>query len=123
MPHVIDRDEDGDSYYSEPTAEEGPAWNLEGDPAEMNQKTLCAAVARDVLGCRVKWWPYYCDWCCACPHTEHGCDSQCSSIATPDQLYDRVVEACTSKSIALLAEPAESLLRSALTEWRARRRK
>ena len=35
-----------------------------------------------------------------------------------DQLYDRVVEACTSKSIALLAEPAESLLRSALREWR-----
>ena len=117
MPTMTHRDSDGDLHYSEPEGEEG--WDLEADPEEMGLKALCAAVARDILGCKIKWWPYYCDWVCGCKGTPHGCDQQCSSIANPDQLYERVVEECHDRRIALLAGTHENVLRAALAAWRA----
>ncbi len=69
-------DDDGERWYEQPKD-----WSLDKDPADMNEKELAAAVARDVLGCDVKWWPYYKDWTCSCGGGKHAIDSQCSVIA------------------------------------------
>jgi len=50
-------------------------------PGEMNASQLDAALAREVLGCALVWWPPYQDWCCDCPGAPHGIDSQCSVTA------------------------------------------
>ena len=119
MPRVVERDDENTPIYGPPDPATEPEWDLEGGPEEMNVKALCAAVARDILGCQIKWWGYYCDWCCGCRGTPHGCDSQCSSLATPDQMFKRVIEICDEEGIALLAQAPEQLLRSALIAWRA----
>ncbi len=116
MPRIDHRDEDGEAHYAEPEGEEG--WDLDGPPEEMHMKAVCAAVARDILGCQVKWWPYYCDWVCTCDRMDHACDSQCSALAGPDQLYERVIGACQERGIALLADRHVPLLQAALTAWR-----
>lgn len=116
MPTITHRDSGGEPRYSEPQGEEG--WDLEADPSEMVMKALCAAVARDILGCSIEWSDYYCDWCCMCRGIPHACDSQCSAIATTDMLYDRVMKKCEGRGIALLAGTHDRVLRAALTIWR-----
>ena len=116
MPEIDHRDNDGDAHYSEPEDEDG--WDLDAQPHEMGTKALCAAVARDILGCELHWNGYYCDWCCSCHGNEHGCDSQCSAIADPRQLFERVIDACNRRGIVLVAARAEDVLRAALTKWR-----
>lgn len=74
------RDSNGDAKYVEPTR---GTWNLNGDPALMGLKTLCAAVSRDAFGCTLVWGEYYCDWCCGCKDEDHCSDQQCSIIAIP----------------------------------------
>lgn len=73
MP-VVGRDADGDPLYGIPEE-----WSLDRDPGEMTTKELCAAVARDVFGCRPEWNAYYGDWCCSCG--QHVADQQCSVVA------------------------------------------
>ena len=118
MPKLLKRDSDGDAIYAAPDVDDGPAWDLDGDPNKMGTKALCAAVARDILGCDPGWWGYYCDWCCSCDHGDHACDSQCSAIASARQLHDRVIEACDTRGIALLAQRPDKLLQAALIAWR-----
>ena len=55
---------------------------LEKDPSRMPNKVLDAAIAHEVLGCQLYWWPYYNDWCCACQDAPHGMDQQCSVVAS-----------------------------------------
>ncbi len=119
MPEILRRDDDGNAIYAEPNAE--PEWDVNGDPDRMGTKALCAATARDILGCEIKWWGYYCDWVCGCDNMAHAYDSQCSALASPLELYQPVIDACDKRGIALLAEPPEALLRSALDAWRAAR--
>lgn len=118
MPRIERYDMDGDPIFAVPDSDDGPAWDLDGSPAEMGMRALCAVVARDILGCRPEWWGYYCDWCCTCEGNPHGIDSQCSAIAGPAQLHDQVVEACDRRGIALLAAPSDDVLRAALVAWR-----
>jgi hypothetical protein len=118
MPEIEHYDADGDAVYAEPQHEEG--WDLDAPSATMGTKALCAAIARDILGCKPVWSGYYCDWICSCDGNGHGLDSQCSAIATPDQLYDRVMDTCAERKIALLAGPIQEVLCAALTAWRAR---
>lgn len=116
MPDIDHRDCDGDPIYADPGAE--PGWDLEGPVEEMEEKALCAAVARDMLGCKIKWWGYYCDWVCGCKGIPHACDSQCSALAMPNQMLNRVLDVCDKHGISLLAARPEKVLRSALTAWR-----
>ncbi len=122
MPRVLREDSDGDPIYGEPDSATEPEWDVDGEPAKMNTKALCAAVARDILGCQIKWWGYYCDWCCGCEGNEHGCDSQCAALANPNQLYARVIGACDRWGIAVLAGPFNHVLRDALIAWRQPRK-
>ena len=117
-PAIVGRDAARDAIFGEPTG--GPAWSLDGHPEHMGTKALCAAVARDILGCEPTWSGYYCDWCCSCKGIPHACDSQCSAIADANQLRARTIWACEAKGIMLpaIAHPAEQL-RAALTAWRA----
>jgi hypothetical protein len=116
MPEIILHDSDDDPIWSEPVNE--PEWDVDGDPAKMNTKALCAAVARDMLDCKIKWWGYYCDWCCGCEGTPHGCDQQCSAIGDADQLYRNVLEVCEDVGIEFVAGSHEKMLRNALLIWR-----
>lgn len=120
MPEIDHLDGDGAPIYAEPAYVDEPEWDPKGDPHRINLKALCAAVANEILGCRPRWWGYYCDWTCSCDDNDHGCDQQCSSIANPDQMLSRVVAACDRRGIALLARPsATDMLRDALAAWRA----
>lgn len=118
LPPIRRRDEDGCAIYDNPRGQFG--WDLDAPPEEMGDKALCAAVARDLLGCKVEWWGYYCDWVCDCPGAVHGCDSQCSQIPGPMTLRRHVLALCDERGIALLAV-ADDLeqIRAALVAWRA----
>lgn len=80
-------DSSGDKIYKQPKD-----WSLDKDPKKMNQLELSAAVARDLLGCKPKWWGYYADWTCGCKG-DHTMDQQCSIIAAyaEDARYARQV--------------------------------
>lgn len=117
MPRILRRDSDGDVIFAKPRGEKG--WDLDADPTEMFDKTLCAAVARDILRCKIKWWGYYCDWVCSCKGTPHGYDSQCSIMASSTQLFGDVIDVCKDEGIALVADRPTEFLRTALIVWRA----
>ena len=86
-------------------------WSLDKDPQEMNYKELTAAAARDILGCKVYWWPHYKDWCCGCDGTPHSCDQQCSAIMFESQLWPLVAPVLRAHGIRA------SSLREALEKW------
>jgi hypothetical protein len=71
-------DSDGDRIYDEPHRQK--SWDLSAPPSEMGTNTLCAAVAKEVLGCKIEWSGYYRDWCCMCKNDAHQIDQQCSII-------------------------------------------
>lgn len=136
MPEIERYDSDGDAIYAPPTEADGPEWDLDGDPRKMGLKALCAAAARDILGCQIKWWGYYCDWCCGCEGTPHGCDQQCSSLAGPRELLDPITLALDDAGINMPESDQRSLfakrraykgnfftglLRVALVSWRKTR--
>lgn len=119
MPDIYGYDSDGCPLWSEPKKEAG--WDLGSDPAAMNGKTVIAAVASEILNCPIKWWHYYCDWCCGCKNGRHACDSQCSALADASTML-RIVrpvleEYGISPSITFNMTNVECL-RVALTAWR-----
>lgn len=93
-------------------------FDLDKAPFDMGQKEICAAAAHEILGCRIRWWPLYHDWCCACPGTPHGCDQQCSALMDELQLWLLIVPEIKKLGLEVPGDEVPTMLRHALVEWR-----
>lgn len=116
-------DGDGDRIYEEPKGL--PEWDLDGPAKTRVGKVLRAAVHRDILGCRVKWWGYYADWCCGCPDgaTDHSGDQQCSQLPSCETTLARVMPVLAKAGVQVrLGKDAAETLQRILASWRRRKR-
>ena len=87
-----------DPLFEEPGKLQG--WDLDGDPDVMCEKALCAAAARDLLGCKVKWSPKDGDWTCGCDDSAH-LDAEYGVLMDGEALREEVLKVSSSRVLRL----------------------